>query len=343
MCSTLAGSYKIENMNMQKLWLILSADSSVCSDNLKVILKIAQDNGIDDDSITYFQNAKFDMDELSDLAQTVSFFGDRLIVLKDFDLSDLSEQYAEQLCRIIEESEGTHFALMLTCEDEKTVSSKKYSPLAELAKKQGLYSFVKEIDEKYLAELARETAKNLGASLDKETAKYIVDNVGRNIALVTNEVEKYAAACNYEKITKDIVDAVGVKTLEARIFDVIDLVCSKKPVKALETLNILYSQGTDEIAVTGALATAFIDMHRCKMAKKKGISYQKVHDDFEKRSNVYRYQKAMNNANKFSEKALEEIIALMLKTDIALKSSAIDKRYLIDILITQIIVKGMAA
>ena len=76
----MAGSYKIENMNMQKLWLILSADSSVCSDNLKVILKIAQDNGIDDDSITYFQNAKFDMDELSDLAQTVSFYGQKLIL-----------------------------------------------------------------------------------------------------------------------------------------------------------------------------------------------------------------------------------------------------------------------
>jgi len=182
----------------------------------------------------------------------------------------------------------------------------------------------------------------LGASLDTETANYIVQNVGKNIALIMNEVEKYSAACNYEKITKDIVDAIGVKTLEARIFDVIDLICNKKPVKALETLNILYSQGTDEIAVVGALATAFIDIHRCKLAKKNGISYQTVHEDFEKRSNVYRYQKAMNNANKYSEKALEEIIELMLKTDISLKSSAIDKRHLVDILVTQIMMKGMA-
>ena len=338
----MAGSYKIDNMNMQKLWLILSKDSFVCADNLKVILKIAEEGGIDSESITYFQNAKFDMDELSDLAQTVSFFGDRLIVIKDFDISELSYQYVEQLCKTIEDSDGTHFAVLLTYDDEKTVNSKKYSPLTDLAKKQGLYSLVKEINDKYLAELAQEKAKSLGASLDKETANYIVQNVGKNIALIMNEVEKYSAACNYEKITKDIVDAIGVKTLEARIFDVIDLICNKKPVKALETLNILYSQGTDEIAVVGALATAFIDIHRCKLAKKNGISYQTVHEDFEKRSNVYRYQKAMNNANKFSEKALEEIIELMLKTDISLKSSAIDKRHLVDILVTQIMVKGMA-
>ena len=342
MCLILAESYKIDNLNIQKLWLILSKDSFVCAENLKVILKIAQENGIDSDSISYFQNAKFDMDELSDLAQTVSFFGDRLIVIKDFDISELSDQYIEQLCRIIEDSDGTHFAILLTYEDEKTVSAKKYAQLTDLAKKQGLYSLVKEINDKYLAELAQEKAKKLGASLDKETANYIVQNVGKNISLIVNEVEKYAAAANYEKITKDIVDAVGVKTLEARIFDVIDLICNKKPVKALETLNILYSQGTDEIAVVGALATAFIDIHRCKLAKKKGISYQTVHEDFEKKSNAYRYQKAMNNANKFTEEALEDIIGLMLKTDISLKSSSIDKRYLIDMLITQIIVKGMA-
>ena len=343
MCLTLATGYKIEDINMQKLWLVLSKDGFVCADNLKIISKIAEDNFIDNDSISVFDNAKFDIDEMTDLAQTVSFFGDRLIIIKDFDIADLSDEYVEKLCGIISDSEGTHFAIALTYDEEKTITSKKYAPLLEIAKQQGMLHIVKEINDKYLAELAQEKAKKLGASLDKDTANYIVQNVGRNISLIMCEVEKYAAAANYEKITKEIVDAVGVKTLEARIFDVIDLICAKKPVKALETLNTLYAQGTDEIAVLGALATSFIDIHRCKLAKKNGISYQTVHSDFEKRSNVYRYQKAMNNANKFSEKALEDIIELMLKTDISLKSSSIDKRQLIDVLITQIMVKGMAA
>ena len=339
----MAVGYKIEDINMHKLWLVLSKDSFACQDNLKIILKTAQQNGIDSESISYFTTSKFDMDELVDLAQTVSFFGDRLIVIKDFDISDLSDSYVEQLCSVINDSDGTHFAIVLTYEDEKTVNSKKYSQLIDMAKKQGMYHFVKEIDDKFLVDMAIEKAKSLDTSIDKQTANYIVQNVGKNIGLITNEVEKYCAACNYTKIEKEDVDAIGVKTLEARIFDVIDLICGKKPVKALETLNILYSQGTDEIAVVGALATAFIDIHRCKLAKKKGLSYQTVHDDFEKRSNAYRYQKAMNNANKFSEKALEDIIELMLKTDISLKSSSIDKRQLIDVLITQIMVKGMAA
>ena len=338
----MATGYKIENFDMQKLWLVLSRDVFVCADNLKIISKIAENNFIDSDSISVFDNAKFDIDEMADLAQTVSFFGDRLIIIKDFDISELNDDYIEKLCSIIADSDGTHFAIALTYDEEKIITGKKYAPLTELAKQQGVLHIVKDINNKYLAELAQDKAKKMGASLDKATAEYIVDNVGKNISFIMCEVEKYAAASNYDKITREIVDAVGVKTLEARIFDVIDLICAKKPVKALETLNTLYAQGTDEIAVLGALATSFIDIHRCKLAKKNGISYQTVHSDFEKRSNVYRYQKAMNNANKFSEKGLEEIIQLMLKTDVSLKSTSIEKRHFIDILVTQIIAKGMA-
>ena len=127
MCSTLATGYKIEDMNMQKLWLVLSKDGFVCADNLKIISKIAEDNCIDNDSISVFDNAKFDIDEMSDLAQTVSFFGDRLIVIKDFDISELSDEYVEKLCSIISDSDGTHFAIALTYDEEKTITSKKYN------------------------------------------------------------------------------------------------------------------------------------------------------------------------------------------------------------------------
>ena len=188
MCSTLAISYKIENTDLQKLWLVLSKDDFAGHDNLKVILKIAEQYGVDQDSISYFTNAKFDLQEMSDLAQTVSFFGDRLIVIKDFDISELNDSYVEELCRIIDDSDGTHFAIVLTYEDEKTVSSKKYAPLIEIAKKQGIFHQIKEIDEKYLIDLSIEKAKSLDTSLDKATASYIVQNVGKNIGLILNEI-----------------------------------------------------------------------------------------------------------------------------------------------------------
>ena len=138
----------------------------------------------------------------------------------------------------------------------------------------------------------------------------------------------------------EIVDRIGVKTVEASVFDMIDLICRKKPVKAVEKLNNLFELRTDEIAILGAMTTSFVDMHRCKMAQSQRKDYNRVQKDFEKNANSYRYKKAMNNASNFSLSSLEDILSLLMKTDISMKSSARDKKQMLYVLVTQIIAKG---
>lgn len=341
MCIILATSYKLTDNSIKKLWLVLSKDAFVCSDNLRIIIKISEKNGIDEDSITRFSGAKIDFDGIESLSQTVSFFGERLIIVSDFDITTLNDADLDRLCDIVENSESTHFAIVLTYEDDKKILAKRYARITAMAQKDGLYHFVKDIDEKYLTEMIIAKAKSLDTELDKDTAKLIVQNIGKNVGLLTHEIEKFAAACDYTEIEKEIVDAIGTKTIEASVFDIIDLICNKKPVKAIETLNKLLYMEADEIAIIGALSSSFVDMHRCKLGQNKGIGYATVHTDFEKTSNPYRYQKAMNNANKFSLRSLEEILRLLLDTDISLKSSNVDKKQSLSVLITQIIAKGM--
>ena len=48
----------------------------------------------------------------------------------------------------------------------------------------------------------------------------------------------------------------------------------------------------------------------------------------------------MSNSRHFSEKALEEILKMLMETDIALKNSAADKKQLMYVLTVQIIAKG---
>ena len=146
---------------------------------------------------------------------------------------------------------------------------------------------------------------------------------------------------DYTQITMDIVDKMGVKTVEASVFDMIDLICRKKPVKAIEKLNNLFELRTDEIAILGAMTSGFVDMHRCKLAQGQRKDYNTVHKDFESKANSYRYKKAMNNASNFSLSALEEILQLLMKADISMKSSSRDKKQLLYVLITQIIGKGV--
>lgn len=338
----MATTYKITDKDIKKIWLVISKDYFVGSDNLKIITNICKKNGVAEDSISIFNAGELNLDQIKDLSQTVSFFGARLIVVKDLDITKLNQQDITTLQEIISESQGTHFALIFTCEDEKALNAKKYQPLISLAKQEGLYHFVKDIDVKYLEEMLISHAKKNDTILGKDISRLIVQNIGKNIGLLIQETDKYCSACGYTNITKEIVDEIGCKSIEASVFDIVDLICSKKPLKAIEKLNNLFRLNEDEIAILGALSSSFVDIHRCKLAYIKGMPYTAVHADFEKSSHPFRYQKSMNNSKAFSMENLNEILKLILKTDISLKSTSIDKKQLLSILVTQIIAKGFA-
>jgi len=337
----LAVGYKITDKTFKRLWFVLSKDSFVCNENLAVIEQICKKNGIDDDSISYFSINKIDWDEVFDLVLTPSFFGERLIVIKDGDITSLNENDFEKLAQLIEDCDGNRLAVVLTYEDDKKLKSKKYEKLFDKVQKYGLLHYVQEINERYLEEMIVSHAKKQGTDLPKDVARKIVENIGKDVGLLVNEVDKYCAASDYTRITMEIVDRMGVKTVEASVFDMIDLICRKKPVKAIEKLNSLFELRTDEIAILGAMTTGFVDMHRCKLAQSQRKDYNRVHRDFESKANSYRYKKAMNNAANFSLSALEEILQLLMKADISMKSSARDKKQMLYVLITQIIGKGV--
>lgn len=337
----MAVGYKITDKEFRRLWFVLSKDSFVCSENLTVIEQICRKNGIDDDSISYFSVGKIDWDEIYDLVFTPSFFGERLIVIKDGDITSINDDDFAKLEKLIEECDGNRLAVVLTYEDDKKLKAKKYDRLFEKVKKYGLLHYVQEINERYLEEMIVSHAKKQGTELPKEVSRKIVENIGKDVGLLINEVDKYCAASDYSQITMDIVDRLGVKTVEASVFDMIDLICRKKPVKAIEKLNNLFDLRTDEIAILGAMTSSFVDMHRCKMAQTQRKDYMTVQKDFEKNANSYRYKKAMNNAQNFSLSALEEILQLLMKFDIAMKSTAQDKKQMLYVLTTQIIAKGV--
>ena len=337
----MAVGYKITDKELKRLWLVLSKDSFVCGENLSIIEQICKKNGIDEDSVSYFTAGKTDWDEVFDLVLTPSFFGERLIVIKDGDITALNEDDFAKLEQLIEECDGNRLAIVLTYEDDKKLKAKKYERLFEKVNRYGMLHFVQEINEKYLEEMIVSHAKKQGSELSKDVARKIVENIGKDVGLLVNEVDKYCAAADYGPITLEIVDRLGVKTVEASVFDMIDLICRKKPVKAIEKLNNLFEMRTDEIAILGAITSGFVDMHRCKMGQAQRKDYNQVQKDFEKNANSYRYKKAMNNAANFSLTALEEILQLLMKTDISMKSSARDKKQLLYVLITQIIGKGV--
>ena len=209
----MAAGYKITDKEFKRLWLVLSKDSFVCNENLTIIEQICRKNGIDDDSMSYFSINKLDWDEVFDLVLTPSFFGERLIVIRDGDITALNDTDFEKLNQLIEESDGNRLAIVLNYEDDKKLKAKKYEKLFEKVQKYGLLHYVQEINERYLEEMIVSHAKKQGTDLSKDVSRKIVENIGKDVGLLVNEVDKYCAASDYTQITVDIVDKMGKRVI----------------------------------------------------------------------------------------------------------------------------------
>ncbi len=337
----MAVSYRITDRGLKGAWLVLSKDAFVCIENLRIIENICQKNGIDSDSISYFEIGKFDWNDLFDIVEMPSFFGDRLIVIQGGEITALNDTDFTNLNKLIDDLGSNHIAMVFTYEDDKKIKAKKYEAFFSNVQKYGLVHLVGEIDDRFLEDMIISRAKKLNTELPKDVARKIVENIGKDVGMLTNEIDKYCAASNYTEISMEIVDRIGVKSVEASVFDMIDLICRKRPAQAIAKLNNLFAFRTDEISILGAMTSSFVDMHRCKVAELKRLSYTQVNKDFEKNAKPYRYQKAMNNAQKFSLSALEDIMQMLLKADIAAKSTSQDKKQMLYVLTSQIISKGV--
>ena len=332
----MALSFKLTDKKMYRVWGVFSEDTFVCKDNLSIIKNICSADGIDDDSISYFELGKFDWDDLKEIIETPSFFGERLVVVEAKDIVRAVDDDIAHLTDLCKSIQFNHLRLICPYSDVKKIKNKKFAPLLDAVKQNGLLHFIDVIDEKYLVQMIIERAEASGAKISKQVAEKIVMNTGKDVGLIQNEVDKYCAAANYGEITAETVDLIGIKTVEASVFDMIGLICSDRQSKAVEKLNSLFEMKTDETAIIGALESSFVDINRCKNARNKKINYQTVNKDIDNRPNPYKYQKAMGYSQKFSQTNLEKILKLLLDTDIKIKSSAIDKKQIVYVTVAQI-------
>ncbi len=329
--------YKIKDKDLKRAWLVISQDSFVGQENLKIILDIAKKNNIDNDSIINYAIKKPDFNQLLDESQTVGFFGSKLIVLKHYDLFDFNEEEIDLLTDIIENSQGVHFAFIFTLDDMKKATQKRFSKFYDVINEDGISLIINKIDDRFLEDLIMQRCKLNKTEISSKAVKFIINQTSKDIGMIINEIDKLCAASNYTEIDENLVDIMLSKTVEGSVFDIIDLICLKRTNKALEKLNILFDNKTDEILILSALSSSFIDMHRAKLAQNTGYDVNRLHKDFSSKSNVFRFQKAMGNQRKFTKEKLEDILKLLLKADLAFKSTSIDKKEHLSVLIARII------
>ncbi|MDD2376036.1 MAG: DNA polymerase III subunit delta [Clostridia bacterium] len=208
--------------------------------------------------VNLFYITKENINELESIASTVTFFGqNKLIIIKDTNLKfDIKK-------------------LILNCDKEDIYLiiedniDKRTTEYKELSKSIDVKEF-KHLNNKDMVSYMINTLKMYKLSISYDNAQYMADICGEDKSNNINELKKLVAFLNTgEIVSKDTIDKICVKTLNSKIFDMLDFAVNKDKHKAIDMLDELLKQKEPVIKISVMLYKQIKYLYMIKYLKGK--------------------------------------------------------------------------
>jgi len=205
---------------------------------------------------------------------------------------------------------------------------KRLSPYKKLSKI-GKFEEIKFRGEVDLANWICGGMKKCGATIDIETAKYLATVCGPSMSYLHSEIKKLAVlAKEGEKINRDLIDKVCVKSVQGIIFDLTDALGNKDKASALRILEELILKKEAEQFILIMLYKHFRNLFMVKVATAEGCASAEYLG-----INPYIYKKLLSQVKNYSVDTLREILARFTEFDYKSKRGEIDIRTGIEMVI----------
>lgn len=218
--------------------------------------------------------------------------------------------------------------------DTKSASFKK---IINLFDKSGASVCLDKRSENDVAKLLSSGAKKRGSQLDINDAKYLISVSGNDMKVLLNELDKLAHFAQGTQITKDIIDNMATKCLQARAYDLSKAVVAGNADIAYSVIDTLFGMKEEPILILSAIAGVYVDMYRVKCAKTAGLSYDDVAKHYNYRGREFALKYASRDCAAMSEGQLRRSLDIIMETDLKLKSTSTDKRLLVEELVAKLL------
>lgn len=186
-----------------------------------------------------------------------------------------------------------------------------------------------------MAKLLVSRAGEKGTSIDYDTAMYLIDCVGDDLQTVLNEFNKVCAFSCSQPVTKEMIDMTAVKSVEASVFDISASIFSGEADKAYKILSELLRQKVPASSIIGALASAYVNAYRLKVAYNADRGADDFASFFQYRETKYTFGKIAPFVRKTKISSLRKSLDILSEADVKSKSSRVSD----EILLTELISK----
>lgn len=279
-----------------------------------------------------------DFEEIANAAEVFPMMSEySCIVIKDLPVDNLNNEDSDKLISILSDIPDTTVIIITLPTLSVNMKSAKGKKIYSVFEKYGSVLEFNRFSVSQLSKLIEKGAKDRKCSIGFSECSYLISIVGDDMSLLLNELEKI---CSYKKegiITKQDIDAVVVKSMQARAFDLAKALVAKNCDTAMDILDKLFSMKEEPINILGAIITPYIDMYRAKVYSSGSMRAEDAAKDFNYRNKEFRLTNAAKSASKYSVKQLRQFLEVLFEADSMLKSTSVDGRIVLEQTITKLL------
>lgn len=280
------------------------------------------------DKETYY-GSKNSFSEILSAASTFPFGnGKKFLIVKNAekpkDKDNLTE-YAES---------PSEFTVILFLH-EGAITRPDSEPYKTLIKKGEIFES-KEMKGDALVEWVKTYVKENNRNISDENAQLLVDIVGENRSLIELQLEKIFLFLDDKKeITLESIQQLATELKQFNIFDLINAVGRKEKSKALEIAFNLYETGTDIIQIIAMLNRYFSslvkidELNAMKLSEQEAAKIVGTHP--------YYYKNYLEARRRFTQQDFTNAFRALFNADLSIKTSQLDEKTILTMLIAEII------
>ncbi len=279
-------------------------------------------------------------DSLSDFADSMPFFASyKVIVISDLDADKLDNAEMNAYLDIIENlPETTVLVISQTgIEIDPKKPKAKMKKLMAAAEKCGIICEMKFMTASQLAKMSVKKAARLGCNLSDANAVLLAELCGRDMNLLSTEVQKL---CDYTvsgEITREAIELLVPKMVDTSIYTLASELFAGRTARAFRILDDLFIQRMEPVVILGTLSGHFVDCYRAKLAMiQKKSAYDAAAAFNYPKNRTFVMTKAFGSVKYLSVDYLKSCVDILYRTNRLLNSSKADRRTLLEQALTEI-------
>ena len=257
-----------------------------------------------------FDGEEAEYDQIREALESLPFLASKkLVVLRN---PGANKEFTEKCEKLLSGLPDTTDVIIHEPKPDKRSAYYKY------LKKHTEYKELAEPDEQSLIKWLTEQARAKNGELSTSDARYLIDRLGLNQQLLSNEIAKLLTYS--PKVTRETIDLLTEPTPQSTVFQLLDAAFAGNSKRALAIYQEQRAGKAEPIAIIGMLAW---QLHILAVVVTAG---QRSDSEIAQKAkiNPYVLRKSRQIAKNLTLPKIRQLISQLLELDINLKTTAID-------------------